>query len=102
LFLTVIGATVLDAERTRRRAKLRNPAGAMQLFYMELGLLGYLVAGIWGTYGQLVLTYLHIAIIYATTQILKEERPPVALAVPRRGMQPTPRSTPAAVRGRGR
>jgi probable O-glycosylation ligase (exosortase A-associated) len=102
LFLTVIFSTVFDAERTRRRARIRNPAGAMQLYYMELGLLGYLVAGIWGTYGQLVLTYLHIAIIFAATQILKEERPPVALAVPRRGLQPAPRSMPAAVRGRGR
>ena len=102
LFLAVIWSTVLGAERTRRRAKIRNPAGAMQLYYMELGLLGYLVAGIWGSYGQLVLTYLHIAVIYATAQVLKEEGPAVALAAPRRRLHPTPRSMPAAVRGRGR
>jgi probable O-glycosylation ligase (exosortase A-associated) len=73
LFLSVIGLTVLDAERTRRRAKANQPRGASQLFYMELGLLGFLVAGVWGSYGQLVLTYLHVALIYATTQVLKAE-----------------------------
>jgi O-antigen ligase len=108
-FLTVIGAAILDAERTRRRAATVRPAGSRQLFYLELGLFGYLVAGIWGTYGQLVLTYLHIALISATAQVLKEELAPAAGPLPRRGMREpraaarlAPSAAPAAIRRRRR
>jgi putative inorganic carbon (HCO3(-)) transporter len=108
-FLTVIGATILDAERTRRRAAAVRPAAARQLFYLELGLFGYLVAGIWGSYGQLVLTYLYLALIYATVQVLKEELAPAGAPLLPRGMreprataQLTPAAAPAAVRRRRR
>jgi O-antigen ligase len=101
-FLTVVGTTVLDAERTRRRAKATQPAGALQLYYMELGLLGFLVAGIWGTYGQLVLTYLHLALIHATAQILKAEMLPAAPPVLRRGSTLNGQIARPVVRGRGR
>jgi putative inorganic carbon (hco3(-)) transporter len=108
-FLAVIGATILDAERTRRRAKVALPAASRQLFYLELGLFGYLVAGIWGTYGQLVLTYLHIALICATAQVLKGELTPATAALPRRGMREprvtarmAPAAAPAAIRRRRR
>lgn len=90
LFCAVIGAVVVDAERARRRARGTHPSGAAQLFYLELGLIGYLVAGIWGTYGQLVLTYLHIALIYATAQILKEELSPPRPTRMRGGAVPPP------------
>lgn len=109
-FFAVIGATVLDAERTRRRAATVRPAAARQLFYLELGLFGYLVAGVWGTYGQLVLTYLHLALIYATAQVVKGELAPPAAPLLRRGMR-EPRATArlapaaapaAAIRRRGR
>jgi probable O-glycosylation ligase (exosortase A-associated) len=113
-FFTVIGATILDAERVRRRAKAVQPAASRQLFYLELGLFGYLVAGIWGSYGQLVLTYLHLALIYATAQVLKGELAPAVSPLPRRGggarepratvrMAPTAaQAAPAAIRRRRR
>jgi putative inorganic carbon (HCO3(-)) transporter len=102
LFLTVIGTTILDAERTRRRARDARPAAALQIYYLELGLFGYLVAGIWGSYAQLVLTYLYVAILYATTQILKEELSPSAAPFRRRDTRVSARLAPAAVRGRRR
>jgi O-antigen ligase len=73
IFLALVGTTVADAERTRRRMRLAAPRLALQLQYMELGLLGYLVAGIWGSYGFLVLTYLYVSLIYVTTELLKAE-----------------------------
>lgn len=102
LFFAVLGTTVLDAERVRRRAKTVDPSGALQLFYLELGLLGYLVAGIWGSYGQLVLTYLHVAVIYVTTRTIESRLAPAVVPVPRGQRQPTPRMTHAAVRRGGR
>lgn len=75
IFIAILGVTVLDAERTRRRMKATHPGRAMQLYYMELGLLGYLIAGIWGSYGGIVLTYLYLALMSVATQLLKSTAP---------------------------
>lgn len=80
LYFGMVGATVYDAERTRRRAKTSHPARATQIFYMEVGLFGYFVAGIWGSYAIIVLTFLYIAVLYATTQVLKAELAPLRAA----------------------
>lgn len=74
LFFGMIGVTVYDAERTRRRA-VAYPALATQIFYMEVGLVGYFVAGIWGSYSSMVLTYIYIAVLYSATQLLKGDLP---------------------------
>lgn len=84
LFLAMVGVTVIDAERTRRRARASRPALALQLQYMELGLLGFLVAGIWGSYGFLVLIYLYLSLIYVATQLLNEDAGPATTVGPRR------------------
>lgn len=74
--LLVIG-TVIPAERTRRRAARYFPRRAQQLYYMEAGLLAYGVAGIFGSYGVVVFTYLHLALIYAAAAMLRRDLRPV-------------------------
>ena len=91
LFLGLIGATLLDAERTRRRYAQLHPRLAMQLFYMEVGFVGYLVAAIWASWGSLVFTYVHLAIIHVASHLLKQE---AAGASPQGGQVPPPRSRP--------
>lgn len=73
LFFALVFTVARDAERTRRRAKAAFPARAMQLFYMEVGLFGFFVAGIWGSYSMMVLTYIYFAVIYSAAQLLKSE-----------------------------
>jgi O-antigen ligase len=99
LFFTMVGVTVADTERTRRRARLSHAAHATQLFYMEVGILGYFVAGIWGSYSTMVLTYLYLAVIYSATQAVKSELPTMkksakgsSLRVAPLGMLPTPKA----------
>ena len=70
--LLVLG-TVIPAERTRRRAAKYFPQRAQQLYYMEAGLLAYGVAGIFGSYGLIVFTYLHLALIYAAAAMLRRD-----------------------------
>ncbi len=82
LFLGVVGSALAYARRTRRMADAERPRSSLQLYYLELGLIGYLVAGIWGTYGQLVLTYLHIAVIYAASRVLRDGLAPAAPRIP--------------------
>jgi O-antigen ligase len=78
LFFGMVATVVRDAERTRRRAKLGHPALATQLYYMEIGLFGYFVAAIWGSFQMMVLTYVYLAVIAATSQLLKQELPATA------------------------
>jgi O-antigen ligase len=85
VFLGLVGFTLFDAERTRRRKQAIDPPGAKQLYYMELGMIGYLVAGIWGSYGELVPTYLFLSLIYAGTWILKRQGVVARQPVPARG-----------------
>jgi putative inorganic carbon (HCO3(-)) transporter len=85
IFLVIIGVTLRHAERVRKRAAPVRPAAALQLQYLELGLLGFLVAGIWGSYGFLVLTYLHICLIYVCTHLLETRS-----AVPHRRRRSVP------------
>ena len=73
LFLLLIGTAVRDAERVRRAGRTLLPAGARQLLYLELGLLAYFVAGVWGSYAHLAFTYLHVALIVSATAILRQE-----------------------------
>jgi hypothetical protein len=50
----------------------RAPALALQLFNMEVGLYGYLVAAIWGSYGWLVPTYIYLALMHVGARLLVE------------------------------
>jgi probable O-glycosylation ligase (exosortase A-associated) len=73
LFFSMVAVSMREAELVRRRAKQSHPARAAQLFYMEVGLVGYFVAGIWGSYSMMVLTYLYLAVLYSTAHTLREE-----------------------------
>lgn len=86
IFIGMVLTTVIEADRTRRKAKMNMPAESAQLQYMEFGLAAYFVAGIWASFGMLVLTYLYLAVMFATTQMLKAdlERQAV-MPIPRRG-----------------
>jgi O-antigen ligase len=110
LFGLVVAVPLLNAERVRRRLKAVHPERAMQLHYLVLGMIGYLVAGVWGSYGALVPTYLYLCIVYAATTVIQERDVPVrrglrrAVAGMRRAAAPAAAPAPAAplVRGRRR
>lgn len=65
LFLIIIGATIARAESVRRRAAPITPAGAVQLRFVEWGLIAFLIAAIWGSYSKLSFLYVHLALIWA-------------------------------------
>jgi hypothetical protein len=71
LFLTIIVYTIVDAERARRRAAPGDPEGARSLLLLELGLVAYLVAAVWGTYGKLNMTYIMLLLVWTRARTLK-------------------------------
>ncbi len=59
--------------RVRRRVRYVYREGALQLRFLELGLLCFLVAGIWGSYSKLTFLYIHIALIWAVATVCERE-----------------------------
>ena len=100
LFVGLVVAISVRAYKAHKAQAARFPALTRQLFYLEIGLYGYLVAGIWGSYDQWVPTYVHLMLVYVTARLLSEEGGPVG--PPRRrkfmpAMQPVmPTAPPAA------
>jgi O-antigen ligase len=65
LFAMLIVSTFIRARQARRAVAATDPAAAQQLWYLELGLIGFLVAGVFGSYAKLTVLYLHIGLIWS-------------------------------------
>jgi O-antigen ligase len=75
-FAALVVVTLRDARRARKKLRMERPALVSQLFYFEIGAYGYLIAGIWGSYGRLVFTYFLFAIVCAAARLLARETIP--------------------------
>jgi O-antigen ligase len=73
LFLVLVGATLWRSMGVRRRVRSIYREGALQLRFLELGLICFLVAGIWGSYSKLTFLYMHIALIWALATVCERE-----------------------------
>jgi probable O-glycosylation ligase (exosortase A-associated) len=73
LFLAFLLTTALKAERIRRACRATLPREAMQLLYLELGLVAFLVAGIFGSFAYLAFLYVHLALIWAVAEACRHE-----------------------------
>jgi putative inorganic carbon (HCO3(-)) transporter len=92
IFMTLCGYVLVQSRRAQKEYAARFPARAMQLFSMEVGLYGYLVAAIWGTYGQYIPGYVFMTVMAAMIAQLREEAAAAPVA-PNRGavVQPSAR-----------
>jgi O-antigen ligase len=68
LFLGILWSVVHLAERARRLCRLVRPQLALQLMYLELGLLAFLVAGVFGSFAKLSFLYIQLVLLWAVTQ----------------------------------
>ena len=71
LFLSMIGVVAATSERTRRLAQ--GSPRARQLLALELGLLAFMLAGVFGSFAKLSFLYMQLAIMWAVTDITKRE-----------------------------
>jgi probable O-glycosylation ligase (exosortase A-associated) len=91
VFLGILLATFRKSRSVRREVQDFAPRQAMQLSFLELGLAGYLVAGLFGSFGMLAFLYLHVAIVFAAADIvhgLCRAEVRAARRVPNRGRRP--------------
>ncbi|HEX2167284.1 MAG TPA: O-antigen ligase family protein, partial [Longimicrobiales bacterium] len=68
-FLAMIGMVLLQAQRARRAIQAVAPERADQIYYAQLGLIGFLVAGIFGSYAKLTFLYLQLVIVWAMSEL---------------------------------
>jgi O-antigen ligase len=62
IFMAMIGISLNEARRARRRLR-HAPAANMLVGAVALALIGFLAAGIFGTFAQLAFLYLHLALL---------------------------------------
>ena len=73
LFAAMIIMTIKASRGARKAMQARAPALSLQLFNMEVGLYGYLVAAIWGSYASFVPMYVHLVLMYVGSRLLHEQ-----------------------------
>ena len=71
LFSTIVLLVWVPAEITRRRAK-GTPRSA-HLLALELGLLAYMLAGVFGSFAKLSFLYIQLATLWLVTDVTKRE-----------------------------
>ena len=71
LFLAMILVVAVSCDGVRRRAK--GTPRAEQLLALELGLLGFMLAGIFGSFAKLSFLYIQLAVMWAVADITKRE-----------------------------
>jgi len=95
LFLGMLGSAFFTAERVRRRWRKVYPDAAQQLYALELGLIAFLVAGIFGSFAKLSFLYLHLMLLVVVAAWLNEA------ATARQAAVAAPRGAAPIGRGRG-
>jgi O-antigen ligase len=73
LLLGLLGSVAVRAERVRRECKRRSPELAMPLFFLEVGLVAFLVAGIFGSFEYLSFLYIHLTMLWVTVELTRRE-----------------------------
>jgi putative inorganic carbon (hco3(-)) transporter len=99
LFVAIIVLTLKDSRAARKKMGAVAPAFALQLFNMEVGLYGFLVAGIWGSYGAMVPTYVHLVLMHVASKLLLEQNEEMRPMRGRKMIYPAPVAA-AATTGR--
>ncbi|MFN2567930.1 MAG: O-antigen ligase family protein [Gemmatimonadaceae bacterium] len=73
LFLALLLTTAWKTERIRRVCRAKLPRESMQLLYLELGLLGFCVAGIFGSFAYLAFLYIHLVLMWSLAEVCRQE-----------------------------
>ena len=78
VFFGLLGTTLNHAERTRKRCAVSMPGVSLQLRYLEVGLIAFLVAGLFGSFAGFSFLYIHLTLIWALADVavrqLRHER----------------------------
>lgn len=72
LFLVMVWLVLRDSRRIRLLAASRNPRLALGQQWLELGLIGYLIAGFFGSYAKLNFPYIFMTLVWTSAEVLRQ------------------------------
>jgi O-antigen ligase len=85
LWLGLVGSVLMQVRR--RRALIEADNRMMQVLWIERALIGYLVAGLFGTYAGLTLFYLFLGILWAASNALGSDTTESSVPPARRALR---------------
>jgi len=81
-FFGLVASVGFGAERTRRQCKKRVPRLALPLFFLEMGLVAFLTAGVFGSFASFSFLYIHLALLWVTAELTRSELTSSVRAIP--------------------
>jgi O-antigen ligase len=81
-FLAIVTIVVRGAQDARRRARRALPAEAESLRWLQYALVGYLTAGVFGSYSGLTFPYIFLALLWSASQAVRAQCKAVSAAQP--------------------
>jgi O-antigen ligase len=98
LFLALIINVLRGVQHARRRAARQSPAQAEALRWLQYALLGYLTAGVFGSFSRLAFLYVYLALLWCASRTTEGLGLPTTPVEPPRGR---PKGAPTwSTRGR--
>jgi len=94
LFLALVTSVLRYAHAARRRASRTFPAQSERIRWLLFGLIGYLIAGLFGSYARLSFPYLALALVWCASRIAS------ASSLSAHAIQPPAGPTPSGSRRR--
>jgi O-antigen ligase len=81
-FFGLVSSVGFGAERTRRQCKKRAPRLALPLFFLEMGLVAFFTAGVFGSFASFSFLYIHLALLWVTAEVTRSELASSVRALP--------------------
>ena len=73
LFLAMLASALWDAERVRRRCRHALPREAEQLALLQCGVLSFLFAGLFGSFGYISFLYIQLMLVWSTARACERD-----------------------------
>jgi O-antigen ligase len=73
VFVGMVLSVGLKAERVRRRCRRESPRLAMPLYFLEVALLAFFVAGLFGSFASVTYLYVHLGFLWSCSVITERE-----------------------------
>ncbi len=72
-WIAIFITTLRTASRARKTIKQTDPDGERQLFFAQLGMMAFAVAGIFGSWNHTPYTYVNVAVLYGMAVVALEK-----------------------------
>ena len=87
-FLALVTTALRTARDALRRAKGAWPEEVEALRWLQYGLVGYLIAGVFGSFSSLAFPYVFLALLWSASEVLRARCPPTSSRRPAPGQPP--------------